>query len=655
MMGSGGVRHRLVLLFALGASLPGPMILAARLPDWAAAIATAPAGVPAGVPGSTSRILLSETRYAVQPDGSYRIRRRLAVQALSVDVEGIGIGGFQFEETARITATRAWHQPPNDVVRKSRSLPMDVAVGDAFLTSSKARLIPVEGVKKGSIVFFEFEATEKPYFLNLLNLFFEGTPVSRARFELETPPGWSVSWTWQQGKGPDPVVTGATRTWEILDLPAPVEEEMAASAEEEAPALGINLLPPPGASVAPAAFPDWAAVSRWYEELARGRPAPTPAIEAAARQALPPGSPTPADKIVSAARLVRDRVRYVAVELGIGGYQPKPAAETLANLYGDCKDKGTLLQSILAAGGTLSYPVLVHAGGRETFSDEVPVWQFNHLVTAVAVPAETELLARFAPARLDDPDLGRLLIVDTTDEFTSIGSISASLAGRRALLVAGSRGKLITLPGGDATSHRLERRLEVEAGPDGSLKVRSESRHFGHFASQARADYHASTLERRRNAEERWTRLWLDAVVKEYAAEPETPDGAFVETMEIAHPAPAGDGNSGLAFFPGVSWDLRRVPLGKRKTPVDYHFPLVLHYEVILRGFPPGLWLPEAQAMRGEGWEGRVEYQREDSSVHGTLELRLSRTRFPPEAFGELRKFWSAASLLEGGMIPIVP
>ncbi len=631
------------------------MVLAARLPDWAAAIAAAPPEVPAGVPGTASRILLSETRYAVQPDGTYRIRRRLAVQALSVDVEGIGIGAFQFEETAKISATRAWHQPPNDIVRKSRSLPMDVAVGDAFLTSSKARLIPVDGVKKGSIVFFEFEATEKPYFLNLFNLFFEGAPVSLARFELETPPGWSVRWTWQQGKGPEPMATGASRTWEIQNLPAPVEEEMAAPAEEEAPALGINLLPPPGASVAPAVFPDWAAVSRWYEELARGRQIPTPAIEAAARPALPPGSSPPADKIVSAARLVRDRVRYVAVELGIGGYQPRPAAETLANLYGDCKDKGTLLQAILAAGGTLSYPVLVHVGGRETFSDEIPVWQFNHLVVAVAVPAGAVLPDRFAPARLEDPELGRLLIVDTTDEFTSIGSISASLAGRRALLVAGSRGKLITLPGVDPAAHRIERRLEVEARPDGSLKVRSENRHFGNFASQVRADYHASTLERRRNAEERWTRLWVDAVVQDYAAEPETTDGAFVETMEIAHPAPVGDASSGLAFFPGVSWDLPRVPLGKRKTPVDYLFPQNLHYEVILRGFPPGMRLPEAQAMRGEGWEGKVEYHREESSVHGTLDLRLSRTRFPPEAFGELRRFWSAATLLEGGMIPIVP
>jgi hypothetical protein len=655
MRGACGDRLRSALLIVLGALLPAPLVQAARLPDWAAAIAAASPEVPAGVPGTTSRILLSETRYAVQPDGSYRIRRRLAVQALSVDVEGVGMGAYHFEETAKITTSHAWHQPPNDVARKNRSLPMDVAVGDAFLSTSKARVIPVDGVKKGSIVFFEFEATEKPYFLTLVHSFYEEVPVSRARFELETPPGWSVRWTWPQGKGPEPVAAGLSRTWEMQDLPAPADEEMAPPAEDDAPVLGINLVPPPGTTVGPAIFADWAAVSRWYEDLGRGRQAPTPAIEAAARQALASGSPAPAETIVGAARMVRDRVRYVAVELGIGGFQPKPAAETLANLYGDCKDKGTLLQALLSASDTPSFPVLVRIGGRNRLSDDVPVWQFDHLVVAVAVPAGAVLPDRLAPALLDDPDLGRLLIVDATDEATAVGSISATLAGRRALVVAGARGKLVTLPGGDPSTHRLERRMEVEIQPDRSLKVHSETRRFGEFAARARADYRTSSRERRRLAEERWTRLWLDALVQDYTADPETPDGAFVETMNLVHSAQAGEGASGLAFFPGVSWDLPRVPLGKRKLAVDYGFPLTLRYEVTLRGYPAGLYLPEGQAMRGEGWEGKVEYRHEESTVRGTLEFRLTRTRFPPESFAELRKFWSAASLLEGGMIPIVP
>src|SRR5262245_37702420 len=364
---------------------------ASRFPDWAAAIVANAPEVPAGVPASPTRILLSETRYAIQPDGTYRIRRRLAVQALSAVTEGISLGWYHFDETAQFTSTRAWHLPPNEVTaRRSHMLPMDIAVGDEFLTSSKVRVVPIDNVKKGSLVFFEFEARERPYFLTLTSLFYEGAPVALARFELELPPGWNARWAWLQGSGPEPTVAGSMRSWEMRDLPAPIKEDLAPAPEESAAMLGVNLSPPPGAGVAAAVFSDWAAVSRWYEGLAKDRATVTPAIETAAKRAVPDGGPSRLDVMLASASTVRDRVRYVAVELGIGGFQPRAAAETLSNLYGDCKDKATLLQSFLAARGITSFPLIVNLGGRITFP-EFPVQSFNHLIVAAAIPQEVSL------------------------------------------------------------------------------------------------------------------------------------------------------------------------------------------------------------------------------------------------------------------------
>ncbi len=640
---------RLAAFIILAAPLTATASWAARLPDWAATIAAGAPQLPTGVPTSPSRILLSETRYAVQPDGSYRIRRRVGIQAMSVDTEDVGVGWYTFEDTAKVTATRAWHLPPDDSAKKSHSTPVDISIGDAFLSSSKARVIPVDGVKKGSLVFFEFEATEKPYFLNLLQLFYEGAPVVRARFEVETPPRWTVRPVWLRAKGPEPVVSGLVRTWELNDLPAPGKEEMAPVPQETAPLLGINLQPPPGSNVGIPVFPDWSAVSLWYEGLAQERRKVTPEIESAARKVLPAGSPAPAHPILPVATWVRDHVRYVAVELGIGGFQPRSATETLTNLYGDCKDKATMLQAMLSAQGVSSYPVLVNLGGRETLSDQIPVWQFNHLVLAVVLRSGIELPPRFAPSRIDDPDLGHLLIVDSTDEFTSVGSISAALAGQRALLSAGPKAKLITIPPAEPSFHRIERHLDMEVQPDGTLTLREESRLYGEFASDARAAYRQDSLERRRNVEQRWAQLWPDASTGDYAVELETSDGAFVERVKVSRGASA-DSNHGstLPLFPGASWDLPRVSLGKRKGPVDYEFPRTLRYDASIAGVPADAGLPEPQTLQGEGWEGKTTFLREGDKVLASSEIRLSRTLFPPEAFPELRKFWSAVSLLEG-------
>lgn len=55
-------------------------------------------------------------------------------------------------------------------------------------------------------------------------------------------------------------------------------------------------------------------------------------------------------------------IRYVGIWLGNGGIVPHPAEDILQNRYGDCKDKATLLQALLAAKGIYSQQVLINLG-----------------------------------------------------------------------------------------------------------------------------------------------------------------------------------------------------------------------------------------------------------------------------------------------------
>jgi len=636
-------RHAVALLAVIAFSPPDAS--AGRLPDWAKEIAEAAAPVSPGVPESATRVLLSEVRYDTRPDGTFSIRRRLALQALSVKTEGVDTGWFHFDERVKIKASRAWHLPPDDSARRSRSAPVDLAVGDTFLSGEKARLLPVEGVKKGSLVFFEFEAVDRPHFLALEHLFFENAPVERERLELRTPPGWKVRWSWLRGKGPDPMVGGDLRTWEMRDLSAPLEEPMGPSPEEEAPLLVLNLLPPPGTEVLPATFTDWMSVSAWLEELSRGRDRVTPPIQAALKDALSGGKNTAADRIVAPALFVRDKVRYVAMDLGVSGFQPRPADETLASLYGDCKDKATLFRSLLAAGGMNSYPVTVNSVSRETVPEDPPYPGFNHMVVAVPVPAGEALPPSLSAAVADAGDLGKLLIVDVTDENASIGSIPVGLAGKRALVAAGPQSRLVTLPEGSPSSHSLVRRLEEELLPDRRVRVGRTSVFGGEFAAMGRAEANASPRERRRAVEHAMQSLWPGAVVEDYSAEREDSEGRFTERIRFHHgPLPASGPDARIAFFPGVSADVERVPLTNRKTAVDYRFPRTIRHEAALKGLSARTALPDPEVISGDGWRVETSYSRDGNLVRASWELRLSRTRFNPEAFPELRRLWSAVS-----------
>ncbi len=61
------------------------------------------------------------------------------------------------------------------------------------------------------------------------------------------------------------------------------------------------------------------------------------------------------DKVEALYQYVAKNFRYVSLSLGQGRYQPHAAADVYANQYGDCKDKHTLLASMLIAAGLRAY------------------------------------------------------------------------------------------------------------------------------------------------------------------------------------------------------------------------------------------------------------------------------------------------------------
>jgi len=78
---------------------------------------------------------------------------------------------------------------------------------------------------------------------------------------------------------------------------------------------------------------------------------------------------------------VASHIRYVAVELGTGGYVPHSAASVLAFGYGDCKDHATLFGALLAARGIPSERVLINSNASYQLGDVPTLGAFDHMIT----------------------------------------------------------------------------------------------------------------------------------------------------------------------------------------------------------------------------------------------------------------------------------
>jgi tetratricopeptide (TPR) repeat protein/transglutaminase-like putative cysteine protease len=173
-------------------------------------------------------------------------------------------------------------------------------------------------------------------------------------------------------------------------------------------------------------FRSWDEIGHWYDDLQRERVKPTTDIQAKAAE-LTKNAADESAKLKALYSFVSTRYRYIGVALGLGRYQPHPASEVMDNGYGDCKDKHTLLASLLTAAGFEVYPALISA--QSDIDPDVPSpGQFNHVITAVVLRHG-------------------ILWLDTTSEVAPFGFLVGPLRGKKALVVkSGASAVLETVP-----------------------------------------------------------------------------------------------------------------------------------------------------------------------------------------------------------------
>jgi hypothetical protein len=174
----------------------------------------------------------------------------------------------------------------------------------------------------------------------------------------------------------------------------------------------------------------------------------------------------------------------VAIELGIGGIQPHSAADVFSHHYGDCKDKATLVRSMLREIGVESYHVVIYTE-RDAVTPQTPAHHgFNHAITAIRLPDGVDDPSLIAT--MQHPKLGKTLFFDPTDELTPFGQIRGPLQDNYALLVKPNGGELIELPQQPSAMNSIQRTARLTLDATGTLKGEVKEVQLGERASSER-------------------------------------------------------------------------------------------------------------------------------------------------------------------------
>lgn len=206
----------------------------------------------------------------------------------------------------------------------------------------------------------------------------------------------------------------------------------------------------PGSDVLVSSFRSWEEVGRWYDSLQLEKIKPSAQVREKAEE-LTKGLTDDDAKLRAIYNYVSLRFHYVNNAFDTGRYQPHAAAEVLANQYGDCKDKHTLLAALLSAVGIRAYAALISS--RTMVDPDVPMpGPFDHVISVV-------------------PKGNMLLWMDTTPELTPIGYLLYNLRGKPALVIAPDKVSFQTTPTNAPFETKYTNAVTAKLAPDGTLQA----------------------------------------------------------------------------------------------------------------------------------------------------------------------------------------
>src|SRR5258708_6132900 len=407
---------RALMLFLLLALVPRPVV-AGDAPAWMHALINAL--LPSHDEKTDAVLLYSEEILMVQPNGKLKEIDRNAYKILRPGGRHFGKVALPYDSDSRITSIRGWCIPAlgKDFEVKDKDATergyTDVEGGE-LVTDVRVKVISIPASEPGNIVGFEVEHEDRPYVLQDEWFFQASIPVGEARYTLQLPPSWEYKAVWLNHPDLQPAAVGNNQwQWIVKNVPEIKGEEFMPPWKGVAGVMIISLIPPSGVN---RGFLNWSEMGLWYNGLLQNRRDASPAIKQKVAELIA-NRKGPVDQIRSLAEFMKKALGYVPRHRGWGGGNPHPPPKTLNRRFGDCKDKATLLASMLKELNIDSYHVVINTNrGGVTPATPPHVGSFNHAILAIHLPdaANDPSLV----ATIQHPKLGRLLFFDPTDELT---------------------------------------------------------------------------------------------------------------------------------------------------------------------------------------------------------------------------------------------
>ena len=404
------------------------------------------------------------------------------------------------------------------------------------------------------------------------------------------------------------------RRYEAHDLPGIPEEPAGPPFPELAQPIQVST------------FQDWHALARWWWGLVKDQLQPDETIRQRVAEIVA-GTTDPEQVVARVFDWVIRNTRYVAMEFGIHGWKPYRAHEVVSRGFGDCKDKGSLIYTMLAAAGVEARLVLLRSRyyrGRPV-SEFPSLGQFDHLITYI-------------------PSLD--LFVDGTMTLASYTELPPMDRGALALIVGPDDERLVTTPLEPRGPDRIETAFEHDVQPDGSATTHAVIRSTGAYAQIFRGPLQAAETRRQR-AEELAGTIYPGFVLGDFTVDGLDDFSApLVLTAEAQVPQLATGGVGAFSLRADRPEDLARTFAGLAQRELDVELGQAVHktHDLVYR-LPAGardIRVPEGREVHDGARSFLMTVTSSGTEVHVRWVLDIPDPRIPVADYAAFRTFCAA-------------
>ncbi|MBF0648490.1 DUF3857 domain-containing protein [Dysgonomonas sp. GY75] len=194
---------------------------------------------------------------------------------------------------------------------------------------------------------------------------------------------------------------------------------------------------------------DWKNYGTWVSGLLKGRDTlPNDIVDKL--KSLVKDAKTDREKVEILFKYLQENSRYVSIQLGIGGFQPIEASNTMKTGFGDCKGLSNEMKAMLNAIGIPSNYCEIYSGNRKSFTKGFSnISETNHAILLVPLQDDS-------------------LWLECTSQTIPFGYIHDDIAGHDALVVTENGGKICRVSKYQDKDNKQESIITINVSEDGT-------------------------------------------------------------------------------------------------------------------------------------------------------------------------------------------